>query len=239
MLLPFRSSLLRVNKQRVGVDSYILPKPNRLGNGGGSHAVDTASQANTPDTSAGTAEHQACTQCKEKRRLLTEMRYHIKERAWSLPEEFIVRDGEGSAVFEVRGAFVNIDDDLVLIDRFTSQELARAHIRQHVPTLTLRCEIYRNDQLWAHLHDRFWLFHEDFEIEPCDGSAMRIKGDTRRWSFSIIDETGQPLAHVGHEYSKFPDSYAIEVAEHVDEVAIVALVIVIDMVRERKEQSPA
>jgi uncharacterized protein YxjI len=165
------------------------------------------------------------------------MRYHIKERAWSLPEDFIVRDDEGSAVFEIRGAFVNIDDDLVLIDCSTSQELARAHIRQNMPSLTLHYEIHRNDQLWANLHDRFRLFHEDFKIDTGDGSVMRVKGDTVRWNFSIIDETGHPLAHIGHQNSILPDSYAIEVVQDVDAVAMVALVIVIDMVRERKEQA--
>ena len=164
------------------------------------------------------------------------MRYHIKERAWSLPEAFFVRDDTGSAVIEIRGSFVNIDDDLVLIDGSTSQELARVRMKQNLLLLTLHYEIHRNGQLWAHLHDRFRLFHEDFKIEPSDGSAMRIKGDTWRWNFSIIDETGQALAHIGHQYTIFPDSYAIEIAEHGDEVAMVALVIVMDMVRERKEQ---
>lgn len=148
----------------------------------------------------------------------------------------MVRDDGGSAVFEIRGAFMNIDDDLVLIDSSTSQELARAHIRQNMPSLTLHYEIHRKGQLWAHLHDRFRLFHEDFKIETGDGSSMRVKGDTRRWNFSIIDEIGHPLAHIGRQYSMFPDCYAIEVAENVDEVAMVALVIVIDMVREREEQ---
>jgi uncharacterized protein YxjI len=167
------------------------------------------------------------------------MRYHMKERAWSLPEDFIVRDDGGSAVFEIRGAFVNIDDDLVLIDSSTSQELARVHIRQNMPSLTLRYEIHRNGQLWARMHDRFRLFHEDFKIETGTGSAMRVKGDTWRWNFSIIDETGHQLAHIDRQYSMFPDCYAIEVAENVDEVAMLALVIVIDLVRERKEQPSA
>jgi uncharacterized protein YxjI len=165
------------------------------------------------------------------------MRYHIKERAWSLPEVFIVRDDEGSAVFEIRGAFVNIDDDLVLIDSSTSQELARVHIRQNMPSLTLHYEIHRNGQLWAHLHDRFRLFHEDFKIKTGTGSALRVKGETLHWNFSIIDETGHPLALIGHQNSMFPDCYAIEVVQDVDAVVMVALVIVIDMVRERKEQA--
>ncbi len=164
------------------------------------------------------------------------MRFHIKERAWSLPEVFVVRDDAGNAVFEIRGAFVNIDDDLVLIDRSTRQELARAHIKQHMPSLALHYEIYRNGQLWAHIHDRFRLFHEDFKIETGDGSAMRVKGDTLRWNFSIIDQTGHPLAHIGRQYSMFPDCYAIEVEQDVDDVAMVVLVIVMDMVRERQEQ---
>jgi uncharacterized protein YxjI len=111
------------------------------------------------------------------------MRYHIIERAWSLPEDFVVRDDDGSAVFEIRGAF------------------------------------------------------EDFKIETGDGSTMRIKGDTVRWDFSVVDQTGYPLAHIGRQYSNFPNSYTIEVAQNVDEVAMVALVIVMDMVRERQEKS--
>jgi uncharacterized protein YxjI len=96
---------------------------------------------------------------KEKRREQTEMRFHIKERTWSPPEVLIVRDDEGSAVFEIRGAFANLKDDLVLFDRATAQELARAYIRQHMPSLSLHYEISRNGQVWASMHDRFRLFH--------------------------------------------------------------------------------
>ena len=165
------------------------------------------------------------------------MRFHIKERTSGPSEAFTVRDENGSDAFEIRGAFAKLDDDLVLIDRATTQELARAHIKQRMPSLELNYEIYRNGQLWARMHDRFRLFHENFKIDTGDGSAMRIKGDTRHWNFSIIDETSQPLAHVGSQYSKFPDCYAIEVAQGVDAIAMVALVIVLDMVRERQEQS--
>jgi uncharacterized protein YxjI len=110
-------------------------------------------------------------------------------------------------------------------------------VKQHMPSLALHYEIHRNGRLWANMHDRFRFFHEDFKIETGDGSTMRIKGDTVRWYFSVVDQAGYPLAHIGRQYSKFPDSYAIEVAQDVDEVAMVALVIVMDMVRERQEQS--
>ncbi len=164
------------------------------------------------------------------------MRFHIKERAWSLPEPFVVSNDAGSAVFEVRGTFATIDDDLVLVDRSTRQELARAHIRQHPLLLTLHYEIYRSGQLWASMVDRFRLFHEDFKIETGDGSVLYVMGDTLRWDFSVTDKARHPLAHIGRQYSIYPDCYAIEVTQDVDVIAIVALAIVIDMVRERQEQ---
>lgn len=166
-----------------------------------------------------------------------EMRFHIKERAWSLPEPFIVSDDAGSAVFEVRGTFSTIYDDLVLIDRATGQELARAHIRQHPLLLTLHYEIYHNGQLWFSMLDRFRLFHEDFKIETGDGLAVHVMGDVRHWNFSLSDDAGHPLAHIGRQYSIFPGSYAIEVMQDIDVVSIVALVIVIDLVREQKAQT--
>jgi len=86
------------------------------------------------------------------------------------------------------------------------------------------------------MFDRLRFFHEDFKIEAGDGSALHVMGDTLRWDFSVTNEAGHPLAHIGRQYSIFPDCYAIEVAQDVDVIAIVALVIVIDMVRERQEQ---
>lgn len=167
------------------------------------------------------------------------MRFHIKERAWSLPEPFIVSDDAGSAVFEVRGTFSTIDDDLVMIDRVMGQELARAHIRQHPLLLTLHYEIYRNGQLWFSMLDRFRLFHEDFKIETSDGLALHVMGDIRNWNFSLSDDAGHPLARIGRQYSIFPGSYAIQTVreQDMDVVAIVVLVIVIDMVREREAQT--
>ena len=173
----------------------------------------------------------------EKRRYPVETRFHIKERAWSLPEPFIVSDDAGSAVFEVRGAFSTIDDDLVLIDPAAGQEVARAHIREHPLLLTLHYEIYRGGRLWASMLDRFRPFHEDFKIEAGDGSALHVMGDIRNWNFSLTDEAGLPLAHIGRQNSLFPGCYAIQVEQDRDVIAIVALVIVIDMVREQKAQT--
>src|SRR5215467_3651373 len=92
------------------------------------------------------------------------MRFHIRERAWTLTEAFVVRDDAGNAVFEVRGKFFHIGDDLVIFDRSSGQELAR--IKQRVLSLMPHYEIYRNGQHWASMHEQFRLSAKASKSRP-------------------------------------------------------------------------
>ena len=138
------------------------------------------------------------------------MRFHIRERAWSLTEAFVVRDDTGQPVFEVRGKFFHIGDDLVMFDIRTGQELV--HIKQRLLSLLPHYEIYRNGQLWASMHEQFRLFGERFKIEGANGMIFHVDGDIWNWNFSVSDDNGNLLAQIGRQFSLFRDSYAVEVA---------------------------
>jgi uncharacterized protein YxjI len=160
------------------------------------------------------------------------MRFHMKQQTWSLPESFVVSDDAGNAVFEIRGKFFHIGDDLVLVDSSTEQELI--HIEQHVLSLMPLYELYRNGRLLASIQQQFQLLGEGFKIENGDGSILHINGDVWRWSFSIINDAGHLLAQISHQFS-FLDDYVIDVVQGADAPLMVALVIVIDMVNEHHE----
>jgi uncharacterized protein YxjI len=162
------------------------------------------------------------------------MRYHIRERAWSLAESFVVRDEAGQMVFDIKGKFFHIGDDLVMYDRFTGQPLV--HIKQRILSLLPRYEIYRNDQHWASIHEQFRLFGERFKVEGDNGMVFHINGDIWRWNFTFSDNNGNLLAQIGRQFSLFRDSYAINVAQGVDAPFIIALAIVIEMVKEHHEK---
>ena len=72
------------------------------------------------------------------------MRFHLRERAWSLTEAFLVRDDAGNPVFEIRGKFFHIGDNLLMYDRYSGQEVAQ--IKQRMLSLLPRYEIYRNGE---------------------------------------------------------------------------------------------
>jgi len=166
------------------------------------------------------------------------MRYHMRERAWSLTEAFVVRDDANQAVLEIRGKFFHIGDDLIMTDRYSGQEVA--HIKQHLLSLLPRYEVYRNGQLWADVHEQFRLFGERFKVAGDNGMVFHIDGDVWNWNYNISDAYGNLMGYVGQQVSIFRDSYVIDVAPNVDAPFVIALAVVLEMIKdhhERKGQS--
>jgi len=162
------------------------------------------------------------------------MRYHLKERAWTLAEAFLVRDDAGNPIFEIRGKFFHIGDDLVMYDLYNRQEVV--HIKQRIISLLPQYEIYRNGQHWTSMHEQFRLFGEAFKVEGSNGMVFQVNGDIWRWNFSISDNIGNLLARVGRQFSIFRDSYTVDVSQGVDVPFVIALAIVIELVKEHHEK---
>ncbi len=166
------------------------------------------------------------------------MKFHIKERAWTLREKFMVRDQGGRPVFEIKGKFFHIGDNLLLIDLASHAEAA--HIKQKVLAITPHYEIYQNGAHWASLHEKLLhLFGDRFKIKLESGETYHIDGNILNWDFTVSNERGDLLAQISKRISLFEDSYGVDVAQGVDVPLMLALAISIEMVRrhevEKKE----
>jgi uncharacterized protein YxjI len=162
------------------------------------------------------------------------MRYHLRERAWSLTEAFIVRDDAGRPVFEIRGKFFHIGDNLMMYEHHSGQPVVQ--IKQRVLSLLPCYDIYRNGQHWARVSEQLQLFGERFKVKGDNGMTFHIHGDIWNWNFSISDDYGNLMGQVSRRLSIFRDSYAIDVATGVDVPFIIALAIVIEMVKEHHDK---
>lgn len=163
------------------------------------------------------------------------MKFHIKERAWTIREEFIVRDQGGQPVFKVKGKFFHIGDNLRILDEASHEEVA--HIKQKVLALTPHYEIYQNGAHWASLHEKLLhLFGERFKIKLETGETYHIEGNIWNWDFTVSNERGDLLAQIGKRISLFEDSYAVDVAQGVDVPLMIALAISIEMIRHHEAE---
>lgn len=163
------------------------------------------------------------------------MKFHIKERAWTIREEFLVRDQNGQPVFKVKGKFFHIGDNLRLIDM--EERAEAAHIKQKVLALTPHYEIYQNGAHWASLHEKLLhLFGERFKIKLENGEIYHIEGNIWNWDFTVSNDRGDLLAEISKRISLFRDSYAVDIAQGADVPLMIALAIAIEMIREHQTE---
>lgn len=158
------------------------------------------------------------------------MRFHIKEKRWSLTEAFVIRDDQNKPVYEIHGKFFHVGDNLVMHDRHTKEEVA--HIKQHVVHILPHYEVYRHGQPLAHIRGQEKLFGEFLKIEGATGAPFHVAGDILQWNFSLSDDKGNLLAQVGRQFSSDSESYGIDTSQGADAPAIIAMVVAIDMIRE-------
>lgn len=163
------------------------------------------------------------------------MKFHIKERAWTIREEFLVRDQNGQPVFKVKGKFFHIGDNLRLLD--LEERAEAAHIKQKVLALTPHYEIYQNGAHWVSLHEKLLhLFGERFKIKLENGETYHIQGNIWNWDFTVSNERGDLLAEISKRISLFSDSYGVDIAQGVDVPLMISLAIVMEMIREHQSE---
>lgn len=161
------------------------------------------------------------------------MKYHIRQRAWTLREEFIVRDQGGGPAFKIKSTFFHIGDHLIIREHRSRAKVARIkqkmfHIRPHYA-------IYRDGTYWAGLHEKF--FHmtgERFKIKLRNGAVYHIEGNIWNWDFTVTNERGDLLAQISQRVSLMRDYYGVDIAQGVDVPFMIALAITIEKIREHQ-----
>lgn len=162
------------------------------------------------------------------------MRFYVKERAWSFSGDFDVRNDAGNPVFKVRGKFLSFGDDLTLFDSASGQKLI--HIKQRVFSLLPKYRLYGgNEELQGTVAQKFAFFGERFKVRGSNGTNFNVKGSVWGWNFIVSDESGRQLGQVSRQLSLFRDSYAVEVATPTDAPFMVALAVILERVKEKKE----
>jgi uncharacterized protein YxjI len=164
-----------------------------------------------------------CLNTAKKRRI--EMLYQMRQKIFSLGDDFVIKDKDGVDRFYVDGKVFAIGDKLSFQD-MEGNELAL--IKQQILTFKKTYNIYRGDALAATVKkSKFTLFRDKFSVS-IPGQNIHVQGNIFDHEYSFTRDN-LTIATVSKSWFSFTDSYGIEIRDGEDDVLLLATAVVIDL----------
>jgi len=146
---------------------------------------------------------------------------YIKQHVFTWADKFSVYDEKGNEIFYVKGEAFSFGKQLRIYD-LSGNELA--YIEQKVFSFRPRFFVYRNGNEVAEIVARFGFFKQEYFIS---GPDWNVTGDFFGHCYEITD-CGMSIASISKEWFSWGDTYAISIADGIDEINALAVVIAID-----------
>jgi uncharacterized protein YxjI len=152
-------------------------------------------------------------------------KYRMREKLFSIGDDFWIEDEEGERAFKVDGKALRIRDTFVLEDvsgaeLFTVQE-KKLHIRDTMEVERAGKTVATiKKALIAPLRDRF-------SIDVEDGDDLEAKGNIVDHEYKI-ERGGHTIAEVSKRWFRVRDTYGIEVEPGEDDALLLAVTVCID-----------
>ena len=154
------------------------------------------------------------------------MLYMMKQKFWSMGDDFTIRDQQGNDVFFVDGRAFSIGDKLSFQD-MAGHELA--YIAQKLLSFKKTYEIYRDNQLFANVVKEITFFRDQFSVDVPGPNDYEVNGNFLDHEFEFT-RSGRTVARVSKTYFSWTDTYGIDIVDGEDDITILATAVVIDLV---------
>ncbi|MFI5843293.1 LURP-one-related/scramblase family protein [Catenuloplanes sp. NPDC051500] len=157
----------------------------------------------------------------------------IREKFFSIGDDFDVLDGDGNKVLHVDGKVLSVRDKVVIED-LTGQEVASVH--RHLVALRPTYEIRIGGEKAAEVKKKlFTPFREKFTIDVPGPDDLEMKGDLLDHEY-VIERGGTQVAEVSKRWLTIRDTYAVEVTAGEEPLLVIGAVLALDLALERAEK---
>jgi uncharacterized protein YxjI len=159
--------------------------------------------------------------------------YVIRERFFSIGDDFDVLDEHGTKQFHVDGKVFSVRNKVVIED-LDGAELASVH--RHLVALRPTYEIRIGGEKAAEVRKKlFTPFREKFTIDVPGPDDLEMKGDLLDHEYTI-EQGGREVAAVSKRWLTIRDTYAVQVAADQDPLLIIASVLALDLALDRADK---
>jgi len=152
--------------------------------------------------------------------------YEMKQRLWTLGDQFVIKDESQRPVFFVKGEAFSVGDKLSFRDA-DGNELA--YIAQKVFSFRHAYKIYRDQSLLAKVMKKLVLFRNNYVVDVLGQDDYQVRGNFWNYEYIFI-RGGRKVAEVSKKFFALSDTYGIAIAPWEDDVLILAAAVVIDQV---------
>jgi uncharacterized protein YxjI len=153
------------------------------------------------------------------------MNLYIQQKIFTWGDKFSIYDEAGNEKYFVEGEVLTLGKKLHLYD-LRGKELA--YIEQQLFTFRPRYLIYLGEEEFAEVVKEFTFFHPEYTVSgPGMNGEWTVHGDFFDHDYDVTDGENT-IASVSKEWFTFGDAYEISIGNNADEVAALAVVLVID-----------
>ena len=161
------------------------------------------------------------------------MRYLVRERLFSITDDFWVTDEQGDKVFFVDAKILSLRHALELKDA-AGRKLAT--IKHKLVTFTDAMDIEDDNGVVATVHKAvFSPLHHRANIDLAGGGRLEAVGNLIDKDFEIRDG-GQPIARVSRAWFRVRDTYGVDVAPGQDDALIICIAVCLDRIHHDEER---
>jgi uncharacterized protein YxjI len=158
-------------------------------------------------------------------------RYIMKQKIWTLGNQFVIKDDTDTPVFYVKGKVFSIGDKLSFRDS-SGKELV--YISQKVFSFRPRYKIYRENVPFATIVKKLTLFKPKYIIDIPGPDDYKVIGDFWNYEYTIT-RNGREIAYISKKLFSWSDTYGIAIVRGEDDILILAAAVVIDLVSHQDE----
>jgi uncharacterized protein YxjI len=160
-------------------------------------------------------------------------RYAVREKIFSIGDDFWITDDGGNRVFLVDGKALSLRNRFELKDA-SGRILASVHKKLIAIRDTM--EIEHDGQVVATVRKALISpLHHRSVIDLADGSQLEAVGNILDKEFDI-EAGGQPIAHISRRWFRIRDTYGVDVAPGENDALMLAIAVCLDRIHHDEEE---
>jgi uncharacterized protein YxjI len=161
------------------------------------------------------------------------MRYQVREKIFSIGDDFWVTDEQGNRVFLVDGKALSLRQTFELKD---GSGVVVASIHKKLLSFRDSMEIERDGQVIATVKKAIVSpLHHRSVVELAGGGELEAVGNIIDKEFEIRSR-GTVLARVSRSWFRTRDTYGVEVADGTDDALILSVAVCLDRIHHDEEE---